>query len=112
MRLTVTEHPVNDGVVRLAVDGELERSTVEVLVAAVERAITVDHVAELILDLDGVTLLDDAGADAVVTVTDRAGDDGVAVVVIGPAERVRRTLRLGDVLDSLTEPEPWAGRSS
>ncbi|MEV1289521.1 STAS domain-containing protein [Micromonospora sp. NPDC049679] len=111
MKLSVTKHPVNDGVVRLAVDGELERSTVDLLIAAVERAITVDHVAELVLDLDGVTLLDAVGMDTLVTVTDAAAAEGVSVVVIGPPRRVPRALELSDILGSLTQPQPWAGRS-
>jgi anti-sigma B factor antagonist len=100
---SVNQHTVNDGVLRLAVAGELDLSTCEQLGDAINDAITVHHAAELVIDLDQVTFLDSTGINALVGGHHLAAEHGVAYLVTQPHGLVEQTLDITAVLADLTE---------
>ncbi len=100
--VSISRHFVDHGVLRLAVTGEIDLSTSELLVAAVRDAIAVGQIAELVVDLGKVTFLDSTGISALVAGRNLAGERGVAYVVINPHDMVRRVLDVAGVLATLT----------
>jgi anti-sigma B factor antagonist len=100
---SLDEHPVDDGVLRLAVSGEVDIASSEVLADAIRTAIKKWSVAEVIVDLDQVTFLDSTGISVLVAGYNLAADYGVAYFVVNPHDLVRRTLHITGVLATLTE---------
>jgi anti-anti-sigma factor len=99
---TVTKHLVNDGLIRLAVAGEVDLSTSEALRHIIVNALTVDRVAELIVDLDAVTFMDSSAIAALVQGRATALEYGTTYRVINPCGRVHRVLHITGALDALT----------
>jgi anti-sigma B factor antagonist len=100
---SLDEHPVDDGVLRLAVSGEVDIASSEVLADAIRTAIKKWSVAEVVVDLDQVTFLDSTGISVLVAGYNLAADYGVAYFVVNPHDLVRRTLHITGVLATLTE---------
>jgi anti-sigma B factor antagonist len=100
----IDTRPVNDGVVRLAVSGEIDLISADDLTDAVDAVLAADRPAEVIVDLAEVTLCDSAGIDALLRARSAAGAQAVHLVVINPRGVVRRALDVTGTLDSLTAP--------
>jgi len=100
--MRITKHLVNDGVLRLAVAGELDLATADTLVDTVGTVLATAHPAEVIVDLAEVTLCDSAGIDALMRARDAANAQAVDLVVINPRGIVRRVLDVTGTLDRLT----------
>lgn len=93
-----------DGVVRLALDGELDLDTVEVLRRHVERAVNaLQPPHRLVIDLAELTFCDSTGVGALVEARDIAGRRGIPMHVINPQDMPRKVLALTGVLDLLTD---------
>jgi anti-anti-sigma factor len=102
-KFSLDEHPVDDGVLRLAVSGEVDIASSEVLADAIRTAIKKWSVAEVVVDLDQVTFLDSTGISVLVAGYNLAADYGVAYFVVNPHDLVRRTLHITGVLATLSE---------
>jgi anti-anti-sigma factor len=100
---SIDRHPVNDGVLRLALTGEVDLANSDVLADAISTAIKTWSVAEVVVDLDQVTFLDSTGISVLMTGYNLAADYGVAYFVVNPHDLVRRTLHITRVLTALTE---------
>ncbi len=100
---SLDEYPVDDGVLRLAVAGEVDLANSEVLADAIRTAIKTWSVAELVVDLDQVTFLDSTGISVLMGGYNLAADYGVAYFVVNPPDLVRRTLDITGVLTTLAE---------
>lgn len=100
---SIDQQPVDDGVLRLAVSGEVDLANSEVLADAIRTAIKAWSVAEVVVDLDEVTFLDSTGISVLVAGYNLAADYGVAYFVVNPHDLVRRTLHITGVLATLTE---------
>ncbi len=99
----IEPHTVNDGVLRLAISGEVDLSTCDVLGASIRDAVTDGHVAELVVDLDGVTFLDSTGVAALVDGHNLAAEQGVAYVVTDANKLIHDVLDTSGVLPVLGE---------
>ena len=100
--LRITTQHLNDGVVQLALDGELDLSTVDHLHSAVARTIEDQHARRVLLDLAAVEFCDSTGIRALVTSYDQARDAGLDLRVINPQDMVLRVLHVVGVWDTLT----------
>jgi anti-sigma B factor antagonist len=92
---------VNDGVLRLAVTGEIDLDTADALYDAVLAEIDRWHPAEMVVDLAQVTLCDSTGIDALLRARDAAYARAVDLVVINPRGVVRQALAVTGTLDRL-----------
>jgi len=100
--MRTTTHPVNDGVLRLAVSGEIDLDTADILAEAVDRVLATACPAEVVVDLAEVTLCDSVGIGALLRAREAAAAQAVHLVVINPRGVVRRALDVTGTLDRLT----------
>jgi anti-anti-sigma factor len=100
MELSLERHVVNDGVIRLAVAGEIDLATCQPLSAAIREAIVSDRVAELIVDLDKVAFLDSSGVRTLVEGMRLAHVEGVTLSVMNARGIVREVLDITGVVAS------------
>ncbi|MEU8608851.1 STAS domain-containing protein [Actinoplanes sp. NPDC048791] len=100
--MRITTHLVNDGVIRLAVNGELDLGTADLLTDAVDEVLATARPAEVILDLARLSLCDSVGVDALLRARAAADTQAVHLTVINPRGIVRRVLDLTGTLDRLT----------
>ena len=101
--LRVTAHRGGDGLVCLAVAGEVDRDTSAALQEAIIDALHVDGV-RLVVDLDTTTFLAAAGITALLTGQQTAARRGVGYRVVNPHDIVYRVLDITDTLNLLTTP--------
>jgi anti-sigma B factor antagonist len=101
--ISIKRYAGDGGVLRMAVAGEVDLCTGEVLSAEVRKVITGGLVRELIIDLGLVTFLDPAGISVLVNGNRLAAERGVAYLVTNPHGVVRKALQLTGVLSTLTE---------
>jgi anti-sigma B factor antagonist len=104
MKLSIDRHDVSDGVVRLAVAGEVDLATCDQLRTAIQASLADAHVAELIIDLDQVTFLDSTGIRTLVQGRNHATENGISWYVTNPNHMVHRVLAVTGVLLALTIP--------
>jgi anti-anti-sigma factor len=100
--MRIDTHLVNDGVIRLAVSGELDLGTVDQLTDAVAEVLATARPAEVIIDLAGLSLCDSTGVDALLRARAAAAAQAVQLTVINPRGIVRRVLDLTGTPDRLT----------
>jgi anti-sigma B factor antagonist len=100
--MRIDTHLVNDGVIRLAVSGELDLGTADLLIDAVDEVLATARPAEVILDLAELSLCDSVGVDALLRARAAANAQAVHLTVINPRGIVRRVLDLTGTLDRLT----------
>jgi anti-sigma B factor antagonist len=100
---SLDQHPIDDGVLRLSLAGEIDLANSDVIGEAISTAIKTWSVAEVVVDLDRVTFLDSTGISALMAGYNLAADYGVAYFVVNPHDLVRRTLDITGVLTTLTE---------
>jgi anti-sigma B factor antagonist len=105
MNLLIDKFEVNDGVVRLAVAGEVDLATCDQLRAALEDALTDPRTAELIVDLDWVSFLDSQGIHALIRGHELAAERGIAYFVTNARRPVHRVLDITGVLPILTRSD-------
>jgi anti-anti-sigma factor len=100
--MRIDTRPVNDGVVRLAVSGEIDLDTADTLAEAITGVLATASPAELVVDLAEVTLCDSTGIEILLRARDAAAAQAVRLVVINPRGIVRRALDVTGTLDRLT----------
>jgi anti-sigma B factor antagonist len=94
-----------DGLVRVALVGELDLSTVAKVQEELRR-IEVSSPATLVVDLSKLTFLDSTGLRCIVTADERARDEGRRIVIVrGPdaVQRVFTITRLDDRLEMVDD---------
>lgn len=82
-----------DGLVRVALRGELDLSTVGMVQDELRR-VEASSPALVVLDLSKLTFLDSTGLRCVVTADERARDDGRRVVIVRGPEAVQRVFSI------------------
>ena len=102
--MRIDKHVVNDGVIRLAVAGEIDLATCDDLYDAVVTAAGADRAAEVVVDLAEVSFCDSSGIGAIMRARNLAAAMGVGVLVINPYGGVRRVLDITGVLSTLNSP--------
>ena len=101
--MEIIRHGVDDGVVRLAVTGEIDLATAGGLYDAIAQAVA-GGCTEVIVDLAEVSFCDSTGIGAIVRARNAAAGEGATVQVINPRGPVHRVLEVTGMLDSLTDP--------
>jgi anti-sigma B factor antagonist len=94
-----------DGLVHVALVGELDLSTVAKVQEELRR-IEVSSPATLVVDLSKLTFLDSTGLRCIVTADERARDEGRRIVIVrGPdaVQRVFAITRLDDRLEMVDD---------
>lgn len=99
--MKIEHHPVNDGVIRLAVTGEIDFNTADELYDAVTVALTHARAADIVVDLADVIFCDSAGIDAILRARTHAARHGTSLQVINPHGIVHRALDLTGALDAV-----------
>jgi anti-sigma B factor antagonist len=100
----IEEHPVNDGVLRLAVTGEIDLATADDLYEAITTSASSPDTTEIVVDLADVTFCDSTGIGALVRARAAANTLDVTVTVSNPRGVVRLSLGVTGVLPVLTDP--------
>jgi anti-sigma B factor antagonist len=101
--LLINRHTSAEGVVRLAVAGELDMDSSPRLESASRESVDVDGVTRLEIDLDRLTFMDSTGIRVLLAARQLAGERGIAFQAVNPRDGVRQVLDLTGVLDLLTE---------
>jgi stage II sporulation protein AA (anti-sigma F factor antagonist) len=99
---SIDQYPVNDGVLRLAICGEVDLANSDLLTRAISTAIKRWSVAEVVVDLDRVTFLDSTGISVLMAGHNLAADYGVAYFVVNPC-----SIRLASSVGRDGCPGPW-----
>jgi anti-sigma B factor antagonist len=101
MSVSVDSKVSDDGVVCLAVAGEVDLDSADVLRAAIDEALAGEAGVALVVDLDHVTFLDSTGIAVLVAGRHAAAERGWVLRVVNPRGMVRRVLEITGVLPSL-----------
>jgi len=91
VNLSTTIRVVGDDVV-VALSGEVDLATIPVLHDALSKALTHHPGHALVVDLDGVTLLDDSGLGVLLGAAGSARQAGTDLVVVCNNQRLRERL--------------------
>jgi len=92
-----------DGVVRLALHGELDRDTTAALDDGIHDALNTDRLAELVIDLDALAFLGAAGITALLQGRQHATRQGAAYRISNPHDFIQTVLQISGTLDTLTD---------
>ena len=113
--MTFTVSTINAGVVRLAVEGELDAVTVPDLRKEIDR-LAADWPKRVEIDLSSLRMVDSSGVGAIVSLYKRVRGQGGEVVVAGLRDQplaIFRLLRLDRVMIGADLPAPSVhGQSS
>ena len=101
--LSIDRHVTVDGVLCLAVAGEVDIATSARLGAAISESVDAGDLTHVVVDLDQVTFLDSTGIQVLLHGRDGATERGLAFRVTNPHGVVRRTLEITGVLALLTD---------
>ncbi len=105
MTILEVETEERDGLVRIALRGELDLSTVKQVEEEITRAET-SNPPLIVLDLGSLSFLDSTGLRMIVTADERARDQGRRVAIVrgpGPVNRVFTITKLGDRLEMVDD---------
>lgn len=94
----------HDGARTLAVGGEIDLASIDGLRAEIRRAIEVDGVRLLTVDLDEATFLDSSGIGVLIFGRNLAARTGAVLRVVNAHGMVRTVLQLTGALAILTHP--------
>jgi anti-anti-sigma factor len=89
-----------DGLVHVALVGELDLSTVAKVQEELRR-VEVDSPATLVVDLSKLTFLDSTGLRCIVTADERARDEGRRIVIVRGPDAVQRVFAITKLDDRL-----------
>ena len=107
---SITSSVDSDGLVRLAVAGEIDMASSDALAAALREAVRAGDAKEVAVDLSGVTFIDSSGIRTLVVAQGDAAEHGLTLYVTNPHHHVQRVLALTGLLDVLTaEPDELSG---
>jgi anti-sigma B factor antagonist len=108
--MTFTVSTIDSGVVRLAVEGELDAVTVPELRKEIDR-LTASSPKRVVIDLSSLRMVDSSGVGAIVSLYKRVSGQGGEVVVTGLRDQplaIFRLLRLDRVMVGADLPTPAA----
>jgi anti-sigma B factor antagonist len=108
--LDITAH-TTDGVLRLAVCGEVDMANSDDLAAVTHEAATGGALRAIVVDLGRVSFMDSNGIRVLVLEQGYARERGIAFRITNPSHRVRRVLEVTGVLPMLTDEAHSAGGS-
>ena len=91
MNLSTSTVVIGDAAV-ITLSGEVDLSTIPMLYDALAKALTHHPDRTLIIDLDGVTVLDDAGLGVLLGAAGSARDAGADLAVVCNSHRLRERL--------------------
>jgi len=97
LQITTTSQ---DGATRIVLTGELDIASGPDLEQVLEAEFA-ESVADLVLDLQGVTFIDSSGLRVVLVASRTAGDAGRRLIVVPGDGQVLRVIRLAQVEDRL-----------
>lgn len=103
---SVTKHPDGEGVVRLAVVGQIDEDVSEALATIIANAAGQHGVRQVVVDLHGVSFLAAAGIRALLVGRLEAQGHGCSYRVVNAAAGVERVLRATGVA-AILELAPW-----
>ena len=101
--MAITARDGNDGVVRLAITGEIDMANAEQIPAATTKALA-SHPGCIMIDLAGVSFLDASGLSNLITAHRIAADNNAELRVIAATGIPLRVLMLTGLLDFLNPP--------
>ena len=104
--LSIHRHVTVDGVLCLAVAGEVDIATSARLDVAISESVDAGDLTQVLVDLDQVTFLDSTGIQVLLDGRNRATERGLAFRVLNPHGVVTRTLAITGVLRLLTDGSP------
>ncbi len=88
---------------RLVVAGQIDLETSEQLADAIGNAVTSGSCAQVVVDLDDATILDDTGLAVLLAGQNLAAERGVAYAVTNPSELVR----IASMTSASVAPQVW-----
>ena len=101
--LLINQHSIADGVICLAVDGDIDMASGGELRDAIRESFAAAGVRRVIIDLERVPFLDSTGVRTLLDGHLIAIEQGIAFLVTNPQEIVRRVLTISGVLELLTD---------
>ncbi len=101
--LTIRSAVGGDGVVRLAVAGEVDLATAEQLYDAIASTAATPGVRTVDVDFSEVAFCDSTGIGALMRARHSAGESAVAMRVAAPRGMVRRTFEVAGVWQVLSD---------
>lgn len=102
--MKIISHSDGDGVVRLAMSGDLDMATTGLLQRRVAATLEQDRPRRLVVDVADVTFCDSSGIHAFLLAREAANRRGVTFVLANPSGITRRTLEITGLLERLTTP--------
>ena len=87
----------------LAVVGDIDMDSADVLDEAIERAIAIHGIARVVLDLQRTTFLDSAGVRSLILARQAASENGIAFRIMNAPPIARRVLELTGVFELLAQ---------
>jgi anti-anti-sigma factor len=98
---SLTVQVVYDGpVTRLVADGEIDASSANTFDAAANQALA-ERPPSIEVDLSEVGFIDSSGLRAIITLSNRAREQGIEVSVSGLSAAARRVLEITGLIDTL-----------
>ncbi|WP_433789421.1 STAS domain-containing protein [Actinoplanes sp. CA-252034] len=101
-QLSIDTRCPSPGTARVAVAGEIDLSTVDMLRAKLLNVLSALHPDRIEVDLAGVTFLDCSGLTVLIVAGNAAARTGCQLRIMNPQPLVRRVLDLAGLLDVLT----------
>jgi anti-anti-sigma factor len=96
----------------LAVAGEIDMASTDLLDAAIRRAFAIDGIARVVLDMQRTTFLDSSGVRSLLLADQAATESGIAFRIMNPPPIARRVLELTGVFELLAQdgdPTSYSG---
>lgn len=106
--LSITDSAGGDGVVHLAVTGEIDMASSPMFADRLRDAIHDDTTKTVVADLGEVTFMDSNGIRELVVAREMATERGVTFYIANPNDVPRRVLELTGLLPILTAQAPPA----
>jgi anti-sigma B factor antagonist len=100
-RLDIESSYVARDVLRLAVSGDVDMASTDTLAHAFDRALALDGIALVLVDLQSTTFLDSAGIRSMLLARQTASENGITFRITNASPIARRVLQLTGVFDLL-----------
>ena len=89
-------------VLRLAVVGEIDMASADAFDEAIDKALDVDGITQMLVDMDRTTFLDSTGVRSLLRGHAQAHERGITFRIMNPTRVVRRVLELTGIFELLT----------
>jgi anti-sigma B factor antagonist len=105
LAVDISSRPIADGLVLIAVAGEIDMATVDDLSEAMHSAVLQEGTTDVVLDFANVTFCDSSGFAALDAAYAEGSRRGTALRLINVQPQIRRLLEIVGMLDTLTRPD-------